>query len=558
MTLLRYRRTILEAIYIVAEALAWFVVLAVLATIIERSFFQTLAERIELGLGVGDLGDPGTAEVVLAQVRVAAEETVSGPPALVVILGAAGGFTLMRFVPRLDLGPGISSAVLVAATIVAINLLLHLSMGDLRVWDASRLIAMIDDPEAQIASAVDVPAFVADPDLEGPHAGALSVTFLGLAIVWFRFMLAARASIGMDRIALSFTTSFIAVLAALVVGRIAGVDVAGAWAVPQFVLGLLGLATANHERAVPVADAEERATPWLTSVGGTLGLLLGAAGLIGVLAYLQFGDLLSAAGDVLLVVIEFVIIIVVTPVYWIVSHVIVGALGLLAFLFGTPEELPDILREPLRPEDVGLAEEEGAGLPGWVADGVKFLAFVGVIYVMYWVGRRILASRSRGPEPVVEQRVRRTGGAGIGQLLADLVSFGRRPDPDRWMNANPVYRLFGRALAVSSDRGLTMLPSETPDEFARSAIVHLGSPPVADVARMFERARFGRHEPADEALRNAARALDQWDESNPPTEELRARIHGHRPISEVDSIRLKLSMAKRGLSATDEGVLRGE
>ena len=103
-----------------------------------------------------------------------------------------------------------------------------------------------------------------------------------------------------------------------------------------------------------------------------------------------------------------------------------------------------------------------------------------------------------------------------------------------------------------------MLPSETPDEFARSAIVHLGAPPVADVARMFERTRFGRHEPAEGELRNASRALDQWDQSNPPTEEVRARIRGHRPISEVDSVRLKLSMAKRGLSATDEGVFRGE
>ena len=65
MSLLHYRRTILEAIYIAAEAIAWFIVLAVLATMVERSFYSSLAERIQLGLGVGDFGDTGAAEVVL-------------------------------------------------------------------------------------------------------------------------------------------------------------------------------------------------------------------------------------------------------------------------------------------------------------------------------------------------------------------------------------------------------------------------------------------------------------------------------------------------------------
>ena len=121
MSLLHYRRTILEAIYIAAEAIAWFIVLAVLATMVERSFYSSLAERIQLGLGVGDFGDTGAAEVVLEQLRVAADHAEAGPSVLVVLAAAAGGFALMRLVPRLDPGPGISSAVLVAATIVAIT-----------------------------------------------------------------------------------------------------------------------------------------------------------------------------------------------------------------------------------------------------------------------------------------------------------------------------------------------------------------------------------------------------------------------------------------------------
>ena len=103
-----------------------------------------------------------------------------------------------------------------------------------------------------------------------------------------------------------------------------------------------------------------------------------------------------------------------------------------------------------------------------------------------------------------------------------------------------------------------MLPAETPKEFAESVVLHLGAPPVADAVRMFERARFGRHQPSDEELRNASRALAQWDSSNPATEEVRARIRGHRPIDEVEGIRMKIALAKKGLNPTDEGILRGE
>lgn len=551
---LLYRRPALEAVFIVTETIAWFIVIAVLATLTERAFVDTLADRLQAAIRPGAFDNLGQAEAVLADLR-AASGRDAGPPLVVVLLTAAGGFTLMRLVPRLELGRALGSVVLVAATILGVNVLLHLAMGDLRVWDASRLAALID-PASQTASAVDLRAFVADPDVEGPHAGTIAVIFAGLILVWFRFMLAARSRVGFERMARSFTVSFLAVFVALFVARATEVDAAARYAVPQFVLGMLGLAIGNHERAVPVADAEERASPWMTSVGSTLALLAGAAAVIALLAYLRFGEVVSVAGDVLLVIIEFVAIIIVTPIFWVVTAVLGFLLG--GANFG--DNLPDLMRNPVTPKDVGLDEDDEALIqfPSWVWDSVKFFALVGVVYAMYWVGQRLLARRP-APEAVVDEvRERRTGGAGVGQLLADLVRFGRRRDPDRWLDANEPYRLFRRALHVSDDRGLTMLPSETPDEFAQSALVHLGSPPIADAARIFERVRFGRHDPSAEELRNATRALAQWDEANPATEEGRERIRGHRPISDVDSVRVRMALAKRGLNPVDDSILRGE
>ncbi len=559
MNVFSYRRPALEAIFIVAEAIAWFIGISLLATLAERSFLTSLADRIAGSSGTAGASDPVAAQAVIRELRATAGVEV-GAPLLVVIAAAAGGFLLMRYAPRMHLGPGLTSAVMVASTLLGVNVLLHLAIGDYRLWDASRLLALVNDASSQVASGVDVAAFVANPDIEGPHGGAVSVMFFGLIVVWFRFMLAARSAIHVDRMARSFTVSFLAVFVAVLVARIVDVDSAGRWAVPQFVLGLLGLAIGNHERAVPADGVEDRATPWLTSVGGTLGLLAAAAGTIALLAYLGFGTVLSTAGDILLVVLEFVIILIVTPIYWLVANLMTGAIAFLAWAFGGRGELPEILREPLTPADVGLSEDDDGAVnfPDWIVDSAKFFAMAGALYLMYWVGKRLMGSRDREPAAVEEQRVRRSGGASLGSLLADLVSFRRGADPDRWMNANEVYRLFGRALGVSNERGLTMLPSETPSEFADSALVHLGSPPVADAARMFERARFGRHQPTDEEIRNASRALAQWDETNPATEEMRGRIRGHRVDDEVDSVRVRLALAKRGLRPTDEGVLRGE
>jgi hypothetical protein len=260
------------------------------------------------------------------------------------------------------------------------------------------------------------------------------------------------------------------------------------------------------------------------------------------------------------VVLEFIAILIITPIYWIVSTAMTGIVSLLAFLFGGRGELPEILREPLTRADVGLEEQGEApfSFPGWVVDSIKFFAILGALWVMYWVGQRLLKRSQAQPELVVEERARRSGGAGIGSLLSDLMSFRRRPDSDRWLQGNEVYRLFGRALGISDERGLSMLPSETPGEFAESAVVHLGAPPVADAARMFERARYGRHQPSGEELQNASRALAQWDQTNPATEELRERIRGHRPIDDAEAIRMRIRLAKKGLNPTDESILRGE
>lgn len=552
MNILRYRRPALTGVYVITEGIAWFLVIAVIASVLETAFLDELANRLRTAITANELTQPAAAEAMLASIAEARGRNV-GPSLFVVLAAAGGGFALLRLVRHLQLGPGAGSAVLLAATVLGVNVLLHLAIGDLRVWDAGQLIALLEDPAGRSADLAALEAFVGRGDIDGPHANALGFTAIALGVTWVRFMLAARSPIGLDRVARSFTLSFTAVLLALFVAQVGDVAVSGRWAIPQFAAGLLALAIANHERAVPAGEGERRTSPWVTSVTSTLGLLIGAAGVLALLAYLQVGVVISAVGDILLVLVEFALFLIIAPLYWFLER-------LLSFLLG-PEglegRLPQI-REPLTGEDLTAELESGAGLglPAWLGDAVAFLAGVFLLWVAYRLGRRLIGRRARTDEEYEEVRGAAPGGAGIGRLLGDIVRLGRRPNRDGWFARHAAYRLFGRALRSAHERGLAMLPAETPAEFGAAAVSHLSAQPVADAARLFERARYGRHFPTEEELRGVGAALDRWEREHPATEELRERVRGVRPAPDYDEIGLRLALARKGIRVEEQRVIQ--
>ncbi|MQC18342.1 MAG: DUF4129 domain-containing protein [Chloroflexi bacterium] len=553
MILMRYRRALLSGVFIVTEALAWFAVLAVIATMTEQAFLDGMVDRLQLAVNARQLPDLGRAESVLAQLR-EAQRHAAGPAWYVVVLAAGGGFSVMRLLRRLDIGGALGAVLLTATTLLGVNLLVHLSIGNWQVWDAAYITDIVSRPDSQVASRADLEAYVAQGAVRGPYGVVVALTFVGLFLTWFRFMLAARAPMRLEKMGRSFTASFMVILITLIVGRATGTQAAGWVAVPQFMLGMLGMAIANHERAVPTGDAQTRTSPWMTSVGGTLALLLASVGLIAMLAYLQIGSVLSVAGDWLLAVIQFLLVAIATPIAWVLERVFAWLLD--------GRTLPEgFMQMPnLAPPDVPAdAEAEPEGIvPEWGRDTLKFFAIVGVMYGLYMVARILLNRRDSETEEVEEHRQVSSGGAGLGHLLGDLLSFRRRPDPDRWLERHAVYRLFADAVNASGERGLRILPTETPEEFGRAAVTYLDAEPVADVAVLFEDARYGRHYPAPERLREASSALDTWDRAHPPTEEMRERVRGTRPLDEGAEIAFRVALAKKGISLEDESTVRGD
>ena len=546
---LPFRRAALDAVFIVTEGIAWFLAIAVVTSMLERAFLEDLATSLRLAIGAGEVSSVAAAQEMLAVFEERPGGN-AGPPLPVILLTATGGFLLTRAVRRLDLGPGLGSVVLLLSTVLAVNLLLHLAVGSLTIWDAGELIARLEDPAARAPGAME--AFVARGDADGLHAGALGFAAAGLAVTWGRFLFAGRTPVNLERMTRSFTASFAVVLGAIFVAQVGDVAVSGLWAIPQFAVGLLGLSIANHERAVPAGEGGRRASPWMTSVGSTLGMLLAAAGVLALLAYLRFGVVLSAAGDVLLVVVEFALYLVITPLYWILERIIlllIGSEGL--------DRLPRII-DPLNTEELVNGEDRGAGLPipDWFGDSVAFLAGVLVVYLLYRVGRGLIGRRPDATEEFEEVRSTTSGGAGIGRLLGDLARLRRRPNREGWFGRHASYRLFGRALRASYDRGLSMLPAETPSEFGGAAITHLAAQPVADAARLFDRARYGRHFPTAEEIRVVDAALDRWEELHPATEELRERVRGVRPLTDFEEFNLRIAMARNRIRVEEQRVIQ--
>ncbi|MCK9486120.1 MAG: DUF4129 domain-containing protein [Dehalococcoidia bacterium] len=552
----RWRRKALEGTFILAEGIAWFMVIALMATSVERAFLHDVEMRIRSAVSTSQVTNP--VEALLVADRVAGHAAASaGPSLLLVVVAAVGGFALMRLVQRVDFGAALGSVILVAGTILGVNLLIHGSMGHLQFWDSSGLVEFINNPDAFTADGVDLAGFIADPELDRPHGSAIAVTSLGLMAVWFRFMLAARGSITLDRMARSFTLSFIVVVFVIFVARATGYTAPARWAVPQFAIGMLGLAIGNHERAVPTDQAAHRASPWLTSVGGTIGLLLLSGGLLGMFAYLNAGAVLGALADAVFVVVRVVLVVVLTPIAW-------GIEKVFAWFFNgrTIQEmfpaLPNLALEA-PPDAAEEATDDVTVIPPFIVNSLKFFAVALTLYVMYLVGRLLVSRRATTTEAVEETRSTSGGGAGIGQLLADLVRFGRKPDPDAWMDRHPAYALYGRTVHEATERGLPPMPAETPTEFARAARRHLDAESFVPIAEMFERARFGRHFPPDDAMRQAARDLQAWEREHPATDELRESIRGARPMDEADELDLRITLAKRATRGrVDEDPLLGQ
>ena len=503
-----YRGPLAVGLYLLAEALLWFIVLRTFASSVERNRFADLSEDIGRGLRGGEFLQPDRALDARAMAEVAAEAAVGGAPLLVVIALAFAAFGLMRVLAMSDLPAPARAAAGVSGSIIAVTAGIQVSLAEGAPWEGGIL--------AGIVGEVGVAEFVANPDVDRLRGVSRTVTVVGLTVLWLRFLFAGRGPVTFDRVLRSFGVGFGVVVATTLFAHAAGADVAGALVLPYFVIASLALATSHAARAPEDETAVHRDAPWAVSVVGTVGLLAAIALLFGLLMLIDaqraFDPIGAAAGRAL----TWVLIIVLTPIAWFVEWVLGSLIGEVDFQrVGIDVE-----------ETEGAADEEVRdgvfSFPGWAPDALRGLAVAIILVALYRIGLLLFRRGGRGGEREYDE-VRSSGGAsGSLASLFRRVLPGTRPAAESWdwLAHSRAYRLFGRMLGDASARGIDRQSGQTPLEFGADAGRRLQAPPFPDIADTFDRARYGRHEPDGDALDALEERLDEWERAHPLPEEM--------------------------------------
>ena len=502
-----WRRPLAVGLYLLAEALLWYIVLRTFASSVERNRFADLSRDITRGLRAGDFLEPDRAQDARAMADIAADAAVGGAPILVVIALAFTAFGLMRVLSRSDLPAPARAAAGVSGSIIAVTAAIQVSLAEGAPWEGGILTGIVSE--------VGVAEFVVNPDIDRLRGVSRTVTIVGLTVLWLRFLFAGRGPVTFDRVLRSFGVGFAAVVVTTLFSHAAGADVAGALVLPYFVIASLALATSHAARAPEYDTAVRRDAPWAVSVVGTVGLLAAIALLFGLLMLVDAQRAFDPIGAAAARVLTWVLIIILTPVAWFVEFVLGSLIGEVEF-----QRVGMDINEAASAED----EEVRDGVfsfPGWLPDAIRGLAVAIILVLLYRFGL-LLFRRGRGGSEDEYAEVRGTTQSG------SLASLFRRVVPRPrgggeswdWLSQSRAYQLFARMVDDSRARGVDRFAGQTPIEFGADAGQQLRAPPFPDIAQSFDRTRYGRHEPDAESLDDLERRLDEWEREHPLPEEM--------------------------------------
>ncbi|MGE0134901.1 MAG: DUF4129 domain-containing protein [Dehalococcoidia bacterium] len=501
-------RDVSTYLFILAEAVAWFAVLRAVGTAVVRGAFDRLADQVQpSALFPGD----GRAAEALALARDGAEHAAGGPPLVLVVVAAFAAFFLVRALGDSGFPLPLSAAVGLAATLVGLHVLVHVSVhNDLRVWEPSGLATALD---SSVTGDVDAQSFIADPDPDAvTEASMLLVSTVGLTMLWFRFLIAGRGAVTYERALRSFSIGFAIVLLAAILGQGIESEAPAFIALAYFVLGALSIAVAHMARTRTAEDSVARDAPLALAAVGTLGAIVLIGLLFGLLAALDVQRAFDPFFDLVLGAISRVLYWLLLPVFWLVNWVLSQVLGENGIEI--PEQFRRFGEETVRRDE----DTDGRLFPTWILQVVRVLAVAAFLWLLYRVSRLLfhLTRRREQETAVEEQRTAARAGSGLSGLMRGL--FGVRAQSTwsgDWLRRQPVYRLYARLVDDARDRGVQRDPGDTPIEFARRAGDRLDAPPFDPIGRAFDAARYGRHFPAPESVDALERDLKDWERSHP-------------------------------------------
>ena len=503
--------------FVLTEAVVWFIVIRVAATALDGALMSELLSDIELGFG-GPVSDPQVAGA-LSVLRDAKAALTAGPSLPLVVAGAFAAVYLSRVVTELRMGRALAAVTGILGSLVALNVLLHVALaGDLIVWDNSAFAGFLDDPSGRLNGVRDAQVFVDNPDPTGLRGSSIVLITVGMFLMWGRFLFVGRGDVSFDRALRSFTVGFPLVTIAVLLGQATSAS-AGIYALPYFVLAMLTLAVANAARTIEGDHGLTGSAPWITSALVTMGILAVVAGLFGLIAVLEVEQVLTPLGTVIGRLMGWILVLVLTPVFWLIQAI----LDLFNINSDAVQEVAT--SAAFGGDEIEQELEDPADWPAWIFDGFKTLLFFVLAFGLYQLGRVLFARRSeQEDEGQYEEERSSAEGSGLGELLRGLFPSRRTERTPAWLHRHAIYRLYARLVGAAEERGFRRRPGETPLEFARAATGPLDAALFNEIAAQFDRARYGRHFPDDQAVGPLDRSLSEWEAAHPPTLELRQAV----------------------------------
>lgn len=523
----RWQRWLLDVLYVGVESVPWYMTIVVMATAAERTYLREVALALQVQIELSEIENPVRGTALVAELLRDSTDALAGPGFLIVLLTGLGGFGLMRAVQTAKLSGTLGAVVVLVASMLGLNLMLHLGLtGNLMIWDNSGLAEFLDNPTAFTADGTDLQRLVDRGGVVLGSGTAVVLTFAVMVVVWVRFMAAARAVVVLERVLRSFGFGFLAVLLLLVFARVNEVAQLASYAVPYFVFGLLALAVANSERAALRAEGRDRVAPWGVSVLATIGLLLAVAAVFGLLAPLDFASFAAWVVGGVGWVVEWLLVIILTPILWVLVPLIDWLLP-----DGVSDRLQDIGADIAQQTDEVSPDGERSTFPAWPLQAAKLVVFVGLVWVCYRVSRALLGRKEeRSMELYDELRsASGSGGSGVGGLLRGLLRRRGGSAGQGWFGLQPIYAVYGRSVLESEDRGFERRPSETPLEYAAASARELEAPLFREIADAFDAARYGRHYPSEAQVDQWRQALREWKSAHPKSAELEHHLEVLRP-----------------------------
>ena len=501
--------------FLAAEALLWFLVVRTFATGLERNAFRDVAQEILFGLADNAFLQPDRARDAMLIAERAGENAVGGPSLLLVVAVAVGGYVLMRVLARSRLPVSSRAAAGLLVSIVVLSAVLQLALADAGLlggapWNDGILADLRGQGGSSYSGAIDPHEFVADPDPDRVRGASRVATLAGIVLVWVRFLFAGRSPVTFERSLRSFGVGFAVAVAVAFLAAASDADVAGWLVLPYFLLGALSLATAHAARAPGDAMASRRDAPWVFSLLGTVAALSAVMAVFILFALFDVQRLLEPIGRALVAVVAWALIIIVTPIFWVIEWVI----GQFSSDFEFQNVEIEIADGPVEPDE----EREGrVRIPGWIGDAARAFLVAGALWIAYRVSRWLFSRSQRETTEEYAEIREGEGGGGLASMLRSLVPGPRRrraADP-RWLALNRAYRLFGRMLVASRLRGVERRPGQTALEFGVVAGRSLNAPLFARIADAFDGLRYGRHEPPPGRLDDLERQFAAWELANP-------------------------------------------